>query len=209
MVNDTDSDNSLPGQIQNLELSLAKMGVDIDGVQASYLALLQSVAQVIDSNRPDNLPTDGASNGDGSVDGFDDGADEDTMQVARYAARFCEDCHAKIAMNADFKAKRAAVGKSMTAARYLKTPTAIKFCERKLFADGGKAVRNAPAAVAPISGDADTQKVQRFAESNAAFQHVLQLRGKTPADFAAGFAAAKKKNPKLTPAQYGVPEGGA
>lgn len=54
------------------------------------------------------------------------------------------------------------------------------------------------------SAEAETAKVQRFAESDQAFTHALKCAGKTPAQFVAGFEAAKKKNPELTAAQYGV-----
>jgi hypothetical protein len=76
-------------------------------------------------------------------------------------------------------------------------PSLLRFGDRlkDLSGPGGKS----PA-------DAEVQKVERFAESDQAFQHALSVQGKTPADHVAEFRAALKKNPKLTAALFGVPE---
>jgi len=51
----------------------------------------------------------------------------------------------------------------------------------------------------------ETAKVQRFAESNKDFAHALKAAGRTPADYVGAFKSARRKNPRLTAAQYGVP----
>ncbi len=52
--------------------------------------------------------------------------------------------------------------------------------------------------------EAEVAKVQRFAESDADFQHVLKIQGKTPADYVAKFKELKAKKPSLTAREYGV-----
>ena len=56
------------------------------------------------------------------------------------------------------------------------------------------------------NADDEAKKVQRFAEEDPNISRALQATGKTAADYLAGFAAAKAKNPALTAKQYGVPD---
>lgn len=58
---------------------------------------------------------------------------------------------------------------------------------------------------AAAAGDVEVNKVQRFAESDQAFQHALSVQGKTPDDFVNEFKKVQAKNPKVTAAMYGVP----
>lgn len=59
----------------------------------------------------------------------------------------------------------------------------------------------------PGDVEEETGKVRRFAESNADFAKALEAAGRTPEEYVAAFAKAKKENPRLTAKQYGVPEG--
>lgn len=76
-----------------------------------------------------------------------------------------------------------------------KRPVILKMSEQVKGGKGG--VGNA---------DDEAKKVQRFAEEDPSIGRALQATGKTSADYLAGFAAAKAKNPSLTAKQYGVPD---
>ncbi len=162
--------------------ALAAAGYDRDAMSLAPDPVLAECSRML-QQQPGGQPTP-------MDDGMGGGDQED--QMARQYASAMAPSLARMGrtpqeMVKSYREYREKLHGTQSAAEYFcqqpKEPTMMKFAE----------------------GTPEDVKVQRFVESDAAFQHVLKIQGKTPAQYLAKFRELRAKKPTLSAREYGVP----